>query len=90
MKALGLFRSNGEIVRLHGVECSLEQAQEFVRSGADKSYIENVPMEDKKAFLVHEEGLLYNLPVNLLASQMAGKQLVGDVLYVEYEDKDFE
>ena len=30
--------------------------------------------------IVNEEGLLQNLPVNLFASQLAQKHIVGDVL----------
>ena len=50
-----------------------------------KGYIEVVVLDrysnnDLLIMIVNEEGLLENLPVNLLASQVAQKPIVGDVL----------
>jgi len=50
-----------------------------------KGYIEVVVLDrcsknENLIMIVNEEGLLENLPVNLFASQMAQKHIVGDVL----------
>lgn len=92
MKAIAQIKSDGTIIQLSGHDCSLEQAQEYVRSEMPDSLIEFVYIgEDRKyAIVIHEEGLLYELPHNAVASQLAGVSLVGDALVVENEPKDFE
>lgn len=91
MLAIAQIKVDGTIVKLGGKPCSLSDAQEFVRSGTDRGLIQPVYFNDdeKHTFFVHEEGLLYNLPINEMASVLMGQTIVGDVLVVENEAKDY-
>lgn len=90
MKAIAQIKTTGEIIDLKGHDCSLEQAQAYVQTGTDRALIEFVQLTEDGGLMIHEEGLLYSLPVNDLASRMAGIHIVGDVLVIENEEKDFE
>jgi hypothetical protein len=48
-------------------------------------YIEPVDVDDFTV-MVNEEGLLIDLPLNLIASALSGRQLVGDVCIVGQPD----
>lgn len=46
-------------------------------------YIEMVRLRDRKTvMLVNEEGLIHRLPLNPMASVLAGKAIVGDAVIV--------
>lgn len=90
MKAYSHIKANGEVIDLKGHDCTLKQSQEYVRSGLKQGYIENVHLADGLVMLVHEEGLLYGLSLNMAASEMARQRIVGDVVTVKYEPKDYD
>jgi|TARA_R100000935_G_scaffold10727_2_gene21420 hypothetical protein len=69
----------------------LLQADGITRVGADVStlesmqklvggYIEMVHLNDGQVLVCNEEGLLYGLPFNINASELAGLQIVGDAI----------
>ena len=72
-----LIKSSGEVNDKFSVgENSLESLQKAVGG-----YIEYAPynMPNTKV-IVNEEGLLSNLPINLIATGIAGRLIVGDVV----------
>ncbi len=91
MKAMKQIKASGEIVDLGGHDCSLEQAQNYVATGMKHALIENAwtSQDSKITMFCNEEGLLEELAYNMLASQLIGGHIVGDVLIVENEEKDF-
>jgi hypothetical protein len=50
-------------------------------------YIEVVRLSGNERIVVNEEGLLVNLPPNLVASRMAGFLIVGDALLMGPDEK---
>lgn len=73
---------NAEIIRANGTRAimlatpTLEACQRVVGG-----YVEMVTLDNgKRQMLVNEEGLLQSLPVNRIASAIAGKHIVGDVV----------
>ena len=76
MKALWIKTSGEyELVKPAKGVFSLEELQRFVGG-----YIEIVWLSGGMAMVVNEEGLLYQLPGNQLASVLAGQQIVGDAV----------
>lgn len=66
-----------------GSRVDLELAQEVV-----EGYIEPVRINDETLMIVNEEGLLKDLPINISASVIASRKIVGNVLVVKcYFDK---
>lgn len=63
------------VTHLHGEPPSLETVQELVGG-----YVELVPLPFGNQLLVNEEGLLQSLPDNPVASQLAGKRIVGNAV----------
>jgi len=59
----------------------LEKKQEAVGG-----LIERVWLSDDRYMWANEEGLLQKLPLNHVASKIAGQPIVGDVLLVSDED----
>jgi len=49
-------------------------------------YIETVSLDDHHDLIANEEGLIQHLPMNLLASAIAKRPLVGDVVIVGFDD----
>lgn len=49
--------------------------------------IERVWLSDDRFMWANEEGLLQKLPINEIASRMAGFPVVGDVLLIDDKDK---
>lgn len=49
-------------------------------------YIEPIYLKEGSVMYVNEEGLLHNLPSNPLASIIAGKPIVGDVIITKIEE----
>ena len=45
-------------------------------------YIETVTLDDRHDLIANEEGLIQRLPLNILASAIAQRPLVGDVVIV--------
>jgi len=79
-----LLKSSGEVNDKFSVgENSLESLQKAVGG-----YIEYAPyhMPNTKV-IVNEEGMLNNLPTNIIATGIAGRHLVGDVV-VETSNKE--
>lgn len=74
-----VIRTNG-VVQEIGREPTLEKLQEVV-----DGYIESVPIpgSDTGVLIVNEEGLLRGLGVNEMASLIAGRPIVGDVVVCE-------
>jgi hypothetical protein len=60
---------------------SLQELQQYV-----KGLIEIVPIDDKRMAVVNEEGLLMQLPMNSVASQVAGRLLLGPVLVLSSDE----
>ena len=57
---------------------TLKEAQEFVGG-----WIEMVYLKNGDQMIVNEEGLLLGLPVNRIASAIAGQCIVGNVLILK-------
>lgn len=72
-----LFHADGTQEALDSDE-SLQKMQQAV-----KGYVEVLQLDDSRTMLINEEGLLRQMPPNLLASQMAGHLLVGPVVLLE-------
>ena len=73
-----IIKASGEFVAIepkNGKNFSLEELQSIVGG-----YIEIVYLSDGSLMVVNEEGLLKELPYNLVASGIAGFYIVGDVL----------
>ncbi|MEV8135189.1 DUF3846 domain-containing protein [Microbacterium aurantiacum] len=49
-------------------------------------YIETVNLDDRHDLIANEEGLIQRLPMNLIASAIAKRPLVGDVVIVGFDD----
>jgi len=62
----------------NGVEFLLEEMQSIVGG-----YIEVLYLSDGRLMVVNEEGLLRKLPFNPIATTMASRIIVGDVLVCE-------
>lgn len=83
-KAFGtLIRAGGTIepIEGHGATFSLEELQRCVGG-----YIEVVRVQDKEKaayLIVNEEGLILQLPLNPIASEIAQQRIVGDAVLVE-------
>ena len=60
---------------------SLQELQQYV-----KGLIEIVPIDAKRMAVVNEEGLLMQLPMNPVASQVAGRLLLGPVLVLSSDE----
>ena len=61
-------------VKLNG---GLKQRQQLV-----DGYIEYVPLKNGDSLIVNEEGRLRDLPLNQIASNLAGKIITGDVILI--------
>lgn len=79
-----VLRANGTKETLKGTgkrgKLTLEQMQAAVGG-----YIEYVHA-GSKTLVVNEEGLLKGLPLNVMASDIAGRPIVGDALLVNTKD----
>lgn len=71
-----LIKTDGSVVEDYDVS-SLEKLQEAVGG-----YIEIVTIDREMCLIVNEEGLLMGLSYNAWASQMLGRPIVGDVIYM--------
>ena len=60
---------------------SLQELQQYV-----KGLIEIVPIDAERMAIVNEEGLLMQLPMNPVASQVAGRLLLGPVLVLSSDE----
>jgi len=74
-----ILRANGkrdDIKPQNGTKLSLEQLQKVVGG-----YIEIIPAPNCHNILIaNEEGQIYNLPINVQASKIAQKTIVGDIV----------
>jgi len=61
---------------------TLEEAQELVGG-----MVELVMLSDGDQMLVNEEGLLYGLPYNQMASEVANRHIVGNALILRGKSK---
>lgn len=96
MRGLVQIKADRTIIDLEHRSLHLKEMQELVSTGVKDSLIEHVNISGKPdqvpgamAMYVNEEGLLHRLPVNQVASEMAGQWIVGDVIVVEHEASDF-
>ncbi len=87
MLALTHIKTTGEIIHLNRKSCDLDMAQSYVSTGMEHAWTSK---DGRLTLFVNEEGLLNDLPYNALASGLVGGHIVGDVLLVENEKKDFE
>lgn len=71
-----LIKTDGNVVEDYDVS-SLEKLQEAVGG-----YIEIVTIDRDMCLIINEEGLLMGLSLNDWASQMLGRPIVGDVIYM--------
>jgi hypothetical protein len=72
-----LIKHTGEVVEDYQAD-TLEQKQNAVGG-----YIQYIRISDTKVMIVNEEGVLYSLPHNERASELAGQYIVGDVLVAD-------
>ncbi len=70
-----IIRTDGQQEEITG-KPTLEQLQKAVGGLIEAVHI----VGSKKVMIVNEEGLLKNLPLNPIASQMVRKPIVGDVV----------
>ena len=80
-----LIEANGSEQTIHPQNkkrFSLEELQKFVGG-----YIERVPTQEPKDFLVNEEGLLKRLPMNGKASTLVGQMVVGPLVVFEGKER---
>lgn len=75
-----LIKHTGEVVEDYQAD-TLEQKQNAVGG-----YIQVIRISDTKVMVVNEEGLLYSLPHNERASELAGQYIVGDVLVANQDE----
>jgi hypothetical protein len=75
-KRLATLKTDGSAIELAGG--GLEALQKAVGG-----YIEYVRLPNGAALVVNEEGLLQELPINVLACVLSGRTIVGDVVYAE-------
>ena len=61
----------------HGCDSITSDALESVDGGATAKLIE---ITEEDTFIANEEGLIRNLPLNLLASKLSGRYLVGPII----------
>lgn len=66
---------------LYGSQTQLKQLQDIVGG-----YIEVVQIGGGEVAIVNEEGLIHGLPYNQNASMLAGLDLVGTVVIMDYAD----
>ena len=64
-------------VKPRGATFSLDELQNYL-----EGFIEIVPIDDARMAVVNDEGLIKQMPMNPVASQVAGRLLVGPVLIV--------
>ena len=60
---------------------SLQELQQYV-----EGLIEIVPIDPERMAVVNEEGLFMRLPMNPVASQVAGRLLLGPVLVLSSDE----
>jgi len=75
-----LIKSNGDVTDNFTAD-TLKKKQDAVGG-----YIEVVHTRASKVLIVNEEGLIKRLPFNVKASEIAGQQIVGDVICLDEED----
>ena len=67
-----------DVPQLEGCTFTLQELQDFVGG-----YIELVPLGEGKVMVVNEEGRLKRLHPNHEASEIAGQDIVGNVLVTD-------
>lgn len=74
---------NREVAPADPPNFSLKELREYV-GGSIGGFIEmvSVPNDDRLFLIVNEEGRLIGLPRNESASQIAGREIVGDAVLV--------
>lgn len=75
-----LIKNNGDVTDNFTAD-TLKEKQDAVGG-----YIEVVYTRAGKVLIVNEEGLIKGLPFNAKASEIAGQQIVGDVICLNEED----
>lgn len=68
--------SDGKIIEVP------DQKLETLQKAVD-GYVQIVPLKNGNNMIVNEEGLLMKLPVNVLASKIAGYPIVGNVVIID-------
>jgi|TARA_R110000751_G_scaffold134837_4_gene237418 hypothetical protein len=82
-----LIKSNGE--KQDGyVATTLSEMQGAVGGYIEFIYLPNNSGLNNKVLVVNDEGALKQLPRNVEASQLAGQNIVGDVLLMNQKDID--
>ena len=74
-----LIRSNGELIEVtpkNGTDFKWEELKDMIGG-----YIEIVRLRNGNMLVVDEEGKVKKRPVNIVASQLAGQAIVGDVVF---------
>lgn len=61
----------------NGNKFTLDEVQKVVGG-----YVQVIRLAHNMKLLVNEDGLMKGLPLNILASQMANRKIVGDVILV--------
>ena len=76
-----IIKATGERIEVkpkNGTDFQLEELKTVVGG-----YIEIVRLKDGKILVVNEEGMIYNLPFNEEATDLAYRMILGDVLYCD-------
>jgi hypothetical protein len=75
-------QADGTIAKLQISEAEqLEKLQELVNG-----YIEVISITPTQYMVVNEEGIILSLPLNLLASELAGFSIYGSVVIIDKKD----
>ena len=78
-----------QIVRSHLSEIDIDNTLEALQGAVD-GYIEAVTLvPDKAVMIVNEEGKLRKLYPNIIASAIAGTQIVGNALILGVDGEEF-
>ena len=76
-----IIKATGERIKVkpkNGTDFQLDELKDFVGG-----YIEIVRLKAGKILVVNEDGMIYNLPFNYEATELAYRMIFGDVLYCD-------
>lgn len=76
-----VIESNGNHYVDEQKNASLEYLQEKVNG-----YIESVNLPNNLSMIVNEEGVIFNLPVNIIASKLYNSYILGNAVIVKYNE----
>ena len=78
-----IIRSDGKVQRFHMPDVDEDRLEAF--QTILKGFIEfvDIPENPELVAIVNEEGLLYSLPYNAMASHLLDRSIVGDCIIIK-------